>query len=177
MSKIDPGRVLELLEKQPFQGPGSDDASGIRVATELLATDPVEAESIVAAIASPGLAPSVTYGWLRPCRSRSEIGSANFWSSPRLKCKARDCWARGQPWHRIFELGQIAEGWLKLGEVEKARPLIREGLELVARLPKVERYHRDFLPIAARLEPERVLSLIGDLAAPPAAGQLTSRLP
>jgi hypothetical protein len=51
-------------------------------------------------------------------------------------------------------------GWLNLGETEKARPLIREGFELIAALPKNQLLNTDFLSPAARIEPERVLSLI-----------------
>ena len=52
-SRMDPARVLELLEEHPIQNPGM--ASSIRkmVATEILATDPLAAESIVKAIPNP----------------------------------------------------------------------------------------------------------------------------
>ena len=66
--------------------------------------------------------------------------------------------------NRINQLGRIARGWLNVGEIEKARPLIREGLDLVAVLPKPQRDQRDFLPIAARLETDRVLSLIAEIS-------------
>src|SRR5262249_38149524 len=69
------------------------------------------------------------------------------------------------PRSRSFELARVAAGWLDLGEVEKARPLIREGLEMVAALPPARRDLPDFLPTAARLETDRVLSLIRDLGA------------
>ena len=47
---------------------------------------------------------------------------------------------------------------------ERARPLIREGLELVAALPVIERWNTNFLPTAASIEHERVLSLIRDFS-------------
>jgi hypothetical protein len=52
-SRLDPARVLDLLEQHPFQNPGME--SGIRkmVATEILATDPLAAESIVKAMLDP----------------------------------------------------------------------------------------------------------------------------
>ena len=58
-----PRRALELLEKHPFQIPGRNAGLRYRIATELLATDPVEAESIIAAIASPGDS-RLGYVWL-----------------------------------------------------------------------------------------------------------------
>ena len=63
LSKIDPAQVLERLERHPFQNPGWEASLRSTVATDLLATDPVEAESVVAAIASPGTRASA-YAWL-----------------------------------------------------------------------------------------------------------------
>jgi len=162
-SRIEPGRVLELLEKQPFQDPGLDATIRYRVATELLATDPIEAESIVNAIASPALR-AHAYKWLAealPAEERDrkrrflELATVQAHIPAGGGADSRD---------RLNELAGVAGGWLKLGEVEKARPLIREGLELVAALPEIQRYHTYFLSTAARIEPDRVLSLIRDLS-------------
>jgi hypothetical protein len=68
--------------------------------------------------------------------------------------------AGGDRWERFAVLGRVAGGWLNLGESEKARPLIREGFELIAALPKNQLLNEDFLSPAARIEPERVLTLI-----------------
>ena len=107
------------------------------VATELLATDPAEAESIVDAIASPE---TRAWGYVRLAEalpddgasSEAQVPGARHGSGPR----SRGWRARGRPSSRLSELGQVAGGWLNLGEVDKARPLIREGLELVAALPQ-----------------------------------------
>ena len=54
---------------------------------------------------------------------------------------------------------------MNLGDVDKARPLIREGLELVGVLPEeMEQFDDRFLSTAARIEPDRVLALIGNLS-------------
>src|SRR5262249_29658937 len=63
LSQVDPTRALELLEKRHFQDPGLDASLRNRIAAELLATDPVEAESIVAAIENPGDR-ALGYAWL-----------------------------------------------------------------------------------------------------------------
>ena len=48
--------------------------------------------------------------------------------------------------------------------MEQARPLVREGLETLAVLPKMQQYDDGFLATAARIEPDRVLSLIGNVS-------------
>ena len=57
---------------------------------------------------------------------------------------------------RLSRLGQVAEGWLNVGEVDKARPLIRDGLELFAVLREPELY-----PPSISWRPRGELSLIG----------------
>ncbi len=52
-SRLDPARVLELLEDHPMQNPGIESSIRKMVATEILATDPLAAESIVKAIPNP----------------------------------------------------------------------------------------------------------------------------
>ena len=61
-------------------------------------------------------------------------------------------------------MGRVAGGWLDIGEVEKARPLIREAWEVVAALPKGRGYDPDFLKAAARFELDRVLARIRDIS-------------
>ena len=167
--------MLELLEKHPFQDPSFDASLRNRVATELLATDPVEAESIVDAIASPR-GRALGYVWLAealPAAERDRKRGLLERATVQVHAPAV---RRGPTLEaRLFELARVAGGWLDLGEVEKARPLIREGLELVAALPPPQRYEPDFLATAARIEPDRVLSLIRDLSDAADAGPVTPR--
>ncbi len=140
-------------------------ASGTRIATELLATDPVEAESIVDAIASPRNR-ALGYVWLAEALPAAERDrKRRLLERATVQVHAPAGAGRGtDPQTGSIELARVAGGWLDLGEVEKARPLIREGLEMVAALPPAQRYQPDFLATAARLEPDRVLSLIRDLS-------------
>ena len=70
------------------------------------------------------------------------------------------------PRYRLRQLARVAGGWLDIGEVEKARPLIREGWEIAAALPKEQRYERFFLAAAAGFETDRVVALIRDISRP-----------
>jgi hypothetical protein len=164
-SRIDSGRVLDLLEQHPIGDPGADAAIRTTVATELLPADPKEAESIVNAIASP-MSRAWAYAQLAealPDQDRAR--KRGFLELATVQVRAPGGGGdEGDRRNRLSKLGQVAEGWLNLGEVDKARPLIREGLELIAALTAPERYHVDFLSTAARIEPDRVLSLIRDLS-------------
>jgi hypothetical protein len=162
-SRIDPGRVLELLEKHPFQNAGMESSIRKMVATELLATDPSAAESIVKSLPAPGdrLRAYVELAAALPDEQRArkrkllELATDDVHDPAVL---ARD------PESRRVRLGQLVRAWLNLGDVDKARPLVREGMELVGVLPKMPQFDDRFLSTAARIEPDRVLSLIGNLS-------------
>jgi hypothetical protein len=160
-SRIDPGRVLDLLEQHPLGEPIADAAVRTLVAMELLTADPKEAESIVNAIARPDLR-AWAYVQLAEAlpeqeraRKRAFLELATVQARP-VAGRANADDRRG----RLNSLESVAGGWLNLGEVDKARPLILGGLELIAALPEREQYHTDFLSTAARIEPDRVLSLV-----------------
>jgi hypothetical protein len=165
LSQVDPARALELLEKQHFQDPSADASLRNRIAAELLATDPVEAESIVAAIASQGDR-ALGYAWLAEALPDAERDRRRgLLEHATVQVRApRGAGRESDPSSRLFELARVAAAWMDLGEVEKARPLVREGLGVVEALPPPRRYLPGFLPTAARLETDRVLALIGDLS-------------
>ena len=132
LSWVDPVQVLELLENQPFGNPGSGDSLRYRIGAELLATDPVEAESVIAAIASPGNR-ATGYAWLAEALPDAERDrKRGLLERATVQVRAPTGAGRGtDPRVRLIELARVAGGWLDLGEVEKARPLIHEGLEMV----------------------------------------------
>jgi hypothetical protein len=167
LAKIDPARVLQLLPTAHFQNPGLEPSLRSMVAVELIATDPVESESIVASIALPA---DQVYGYWRLAaalppaerdRKRALLARAT------VQVHAPAGGGNGaRPWNRLAQLARVARGWLDLGDVERARPLIDEGLKMLAGLPLEEQYQPNFLPTAARLELDPVLSVIRDLSKP-----------
>ena len=136
-----------------------------RIAAELLATDPVEAESIVDAIPSPRTSRTgLTSGWPRPCRSRSEIGGAGCWSAPRSRSRRRRATGAGptrtggcSSWP-----GSPAAGWISERSRRHAHGSAK-GWRRSRRSLRLSVTFPDFLATAARLETDRVLSLISDL--------------
>ena len=97
-SRMDPARVLELLEKHPFQNPGMDASIRKMVATEILATDPLAAESIVKAIPNPK---NRAWAYVELAAAlpddQRDLGSASSSSSPRSEAHAPPVAARGRP--------------------------------------------------------------------------------
>jgi hypothetical protein len=165
LSQLDPARALEWLEKQHLQTPGLDVSIRYTIAAELLAADPVEAESVIAAIASPG---DRAWGYASLAEALSETArDRKRGLLERATVQVRAMQGDGRetnPRSRVAAMARVAGDWLDLGEVEQARPLIRDGLEIVAALPPPQRHLPGFLPIAARLEADRVLILIRDLS-------------
>jgi hypothetical protein len=159
LTKIDPARVLELLEKHPLQNASADASIRNMVATELLGADPQESEAVVSAIASPELR-ALAYVWLNDALPEADRDRKRRFMELATVQARKPAVDGGDRWERFALLGRVAGGWLNLGETEKARPLIREGFELIAALPKNQRLNTDFLSPAARIEPDRVLSLI-----------------
>ncbi len=108
----------------------------------------------------------VTSGWPPPCRlrRRSEANAAGV----RHATSPRGCGGCGTTARaRVYELGQIADSWLNLGEVEKGRELLLEAFQLLEAIPPPRRsLNRTFLATAARIDLERVLSLIKDATTP-----------
>ena len=146
-ARLDPLRVLELLEKHPFGDPSADSTIRQMVAAELLATDSNEAESIVNAIASPERR-AYAYVFLADALPAGERDRRRgFLDLATVQARA-PAGAGIDPQKRLNELARVAGAWMNFGDVESARPLIREGLELVAALPVIERYNTNFLPTA-----------------------------
>jgi hypothetical protein len=162
-SRMDPARVLELLEKHAIDDPGMESSIRKMVAATNLATDPVAAESLVRAMPNPKdrewayveLAAALPDDQRALKRKFLEVAAAET-HAPLLGAR--------NPESRRAELGRLARAWLDLGEVEQARPLVREGLETLVVLPKIQQFDDRFLATAARIEPDRVLSLIGKLS-------------
>ena len=132
LSAIDPTEVLELLEKGTIQNVGWADSLRITVAKDRFAGDPPGAESTVEAISGP-VDRAIAY-----LRLASALPASDRDGKRRLFNRASPLLphpeggrgnAKGSV--PIFAVGELAGGWLDLGEVEKARALISEGFRSV----------------------------------------------
>ena len=163
LSRIDLARAVELLNAHPLPNVDLDAAVRYRIAVELFAEDPVAAESVVAAIPA---ASNRCYGYIRLADSLPAVErdrKRGLLDKAMVEVKA-PLGAEGGagPRRRLAELASVARAWLDLGDVDQARPLIREGLKLIEALPPGDRIDIVFLPVAARLELDPVFALLRD---------------
>ena len=165
LAQVDPQRALALLPTAHFTDPSRDHNIRCRIAAELVLSDPVEAESIVAALETRE---DQVYGYERMAaalpaaeiqRKRSLLERATV----QVRAPAGGG-KEFKPSTRVNQLARVARGWLDLGDIEHARPLIDEALKIAARLPQEAYYQPYSLPTAARLEPDKVLSMLGDMS-------------
>ncbi len=166
LAQLDPQRALALLPTVHFNDPSRDDNIRCRIAAELVLSDPVEAESIVTALETrrrTGVRlPAHGYGAAGrgdPAEALAPRGA------PPFKCASPAGGGKEfKPSTRVNQLARVARGWLDLGDIEHVRPLIDEALKIAARLPQEAYYQPYSLPTAARLEPDKVLSMLGDMS-------------
>jgi Carboxypeptidase regulatory-like domain len=165
LAQVDPERALALLPTAHFLDSNRDYNIRCRIAAELVLSDPVEAESIVAALETPV---DQVYGYLLMAAAlpAAEIQRKRALLE-RATVQVRAPAGGGKefkPATRVNQLARVARGWLDLGDVEHARPLIDESLKLAARLPQEAYYQPYSFPTAARLELDQVLSLLRDMS-------------
>ena len=162
--QVDPQRAIALLPTAHFLDPNHDHGIRCRIAAELVLADPVEAESIVAALETRE---DQVYGYLQMVAAlpaRRSSGSVRSSSAPPFKCARPRVEGRKsdpRPGNISLRPSRVA-GWISA--ISNAHPLIDEGLKLAARLPQNAYYPPYSLPTAARLELDQVLTLLGDMS-------------
>ncbi len=165
LAQVNPQRSLELLPTVHFVDSSRDDNIRCTIAAELVRSDPGEAESIVAALDSRE---DQVYGYVLMAAAlpAAEIQRRRALLE-RATVQVRAPAVGGKefrPSTRLNQLARVARGWLDLGDIERARPLIDEGLKIAAPLPQQGYYQPYFLPTAARLDLDQALSLLRDMS-------------
>ena len=67
---------------------------------------------------------------------------------------------RGRPGDRVFQMGEVAERWYELGEMEQARALFAEALQIARQMTEKTEFRRG--GFAARLAEGRLAGRAGD---------------
>jgi uncharacterized GH25 family protein len=133
LAKLDPARVLELIDKKPFKESWYDDYLRRAVAQRLLKDSPDEARTVIEAMQSPE---SRASGYLDladalPADKRAEklelLGQALLHGRNVPEAD-----------HRLVAVSQVARRLRELGETEQAAKLLRGGQETARNLPTVE---------------------------------------
>ena len=153
---LDPAGLLEQVQKARFERATTADFLRGEAALGLAADDPEEAAAVAETIADPAdrAGTLVDLADATPTADRAR----KLALLDRAALQAR---AGGLSSNKLFQMGEVAERWLELGEAEKARALFAEGRKLVETLPPQKRTDAgSFLAHLSRVEPAVALALI-----------------
>ncbi len=156
---LDPAALLEQVQKTTFERETTADYLRGQAALAFVADDPEEAAAIAETIANAASRAGtlVNLADLTPADDRAR----KLALLDRAALQAR---AAVLSSNKLFQMGEVAERWLELGESDKARALFTEGRKLVETLPPQKRTDAGSFPAhLARVEPDAALSLIKDV--------------
>jgi hypothetical protein len=156
---LDPPALLEQVQTTHFERGNTSDHLRGEAALALAAKDPDEAAAIAETIADP----SNRTGTLVDLADMTPAGdrARKLALLDRAALQARSAALSS---NKLFQMGEVAERWLELGEQEKARRLFAEGRKLVETLPPQKRTDAgSFQAHLARVEPDAALTLIKDV--------------
>ncbi|MGP0062326.1 MAG: carboxypeptidase regulatory-like domain-containing protein [Isosphaeraceae bacterium] len=156
---LDPPGLLDQVQKTHFDRESTSDYLRGEAALGLFADDPDEAAAIAETIADPAnrTGTLVDLADLTPAADRAR----KLALLDRAALQARGAALSS---NKLFQMGEVAERWLELGEREKAVALFAEGRKLVEALPPQKRTDAGmFQAHLARVEPDAALALIKDV--------------
>ena len=119
---LDPAALLEQVQKTRFEREATADYLRGQAALGLAADDPDEAAAIAETIADPPIGPVRWSTW--PSRRRPPTAPASSPCSTAPRSRPRSAALSS---NKLFQMGEVAERWLELGETDKARRSVRRG--------------------------------------------------
>src|SRR5262249_26618665 len=130
LAKLDPGRLLEELDRRPFKEPFYEAFLRLAAAKALLADAPDEARAVVDSMREPLFR---VHGYLELCDVRPADGRAGRRALlDQALVQSRAVEAND---HRVLHLAGVARRLWALGEKERAAKLLREGEAVARELP------------------------------------------
>jgi hypothetical protein len=156
LSTFDLDRALDLFKKGLVTDPRYANGLRIALAEKLGKKDPSAAVALIEAIADPVVR-------IRGLLALANSLPASEREHKRLLLETVVPMLRGLVADTAVKLpliASIAEAWLDLGQTEKARPLLQDGVKLFDTLPQTTSSGNSFLAQLVRLEPEPALARI-----------------
>jgi hypothetical protein len=158
LASADPAGALERLEATRFVS-GIWEARARRAIAEAMAVDdPEEAAGVAESIADPGPRASALIDVVDalPVGHRDRRLALLDRAAPHVR-------AVPDAAERLRLMGDLAERWYNLDEVEKARALFAEGRRLADQMPDKKKHERvDFAAQLATVDPEAALAIARD---------------
>ena len=156
---LDPLALLEQVQKTRFERETTADYLRGEAALGLVADDPDEAAAITETIADPAYRVGTLVDLADETLVSDRARKLALLDRAALQVRGAELSS-----NKLFQMGEVAERWLELGEGEKARALFAEGRKLVESLPPQKRTDAGaFQAHLARVEPDAALALIKDV--------------
>lgn len=153
---LDPPAILEQVEKTKFQSENTADYLKGEAALGLAASDPDEAAAVAEMIADPGRKAGTLVDLVDALPATERARKLAL-----LDRAATQVRTAKQGSNKLYQMGEVAERWLELGEKDKALALFAEGRTLVEALPPLKRTDAgSFLAHLARVDPKTPLELL-----------------
>ncbi len=166
LARIEPERVLEIIQRKTasniafFNG-----LIGLQLAIGLMDESPEEALSVLEGMDD---ATSKAIGFIRMSRrlgARDRTKALEVLDRALLNARV----AQGPDGIRLLLLGEVAEGFLDLGQADRGRALLREGQDVAKKLPKggwVAYARGAFAEELVQVDPDAAMALTKDLSDP-----------
>ena len=159
LASVDPARVLERLESVKFKSRRLEKSPPERAGAGARPTDFEEATAVAESIEDPATERGPWSISPIDCRPTSAIAS-----SP---CSIARCSRPGsRPTRAIacLQMGEVAERWYELGEVDKAKALFAEGLQIASQFTDKTDFKRGrFAARLARVDLPAALAIAKEL--------------
>ncbi len=163
LARVEPARVLELIDNKVFNSPFLNNMIGLRVASGLMGESIDEALAVLEGLEDPG---AKALGYIKASTKLAALDRAKTLAVlERALLNARA--AKEPDGMKLLLMGQVAERFLDLDQAERGRAILREGEALAKQLPKAGwvGYARGaFAEELAQVDLEAALALTKDLA-------------
>ncbi len=156
---LDPPALLEYVQKTHFDRIATADHLKSQAALGFVADDPDEAAAIAETIVEPANRTGTLIDLvnLTPAADRARKLALLDRAALQVRGAALSS-------NKLFQMGEVAERWLELGEMDKSRGLFAEGRKLVEAMPPQKRTDAgSFQTHLARVDPAAALSLVKDV--------------
>ncbi|MGC8641920.1 MAG: carboxypeptidase-like regulatory domain-containing protein [Isosphaeraceae bacterium] len=153
---LDPPGLLEEIEKTKFTRPTTADYLKGQAALGLNAADPEEAAAVAETISDPSYKAGTLVDLVDELPPSELTRKRAFLD--RAAAQARLATLNS---NKFFQMGEVAERWLELGDKDKALALFGEGRTLVGALPPATRTEAgSFLAHLSRVDPKSPIELV-----------------
>ncbi len=157
---LNPAGLLEQVQNTRFDLGSSADFLRGRAALALASQDPEEAEAIAETIADPGRRAGALIDLVDALPATEKPRKLALLDRAALQARSA-----GLSSNKLYQMGEVAERWLELGETARAEALLAEGRKLAETLPPLTRSSAgSFSASLARVEPGAALALAKDIA-------------